>query len=359
MGGMNHSRHAGLWALVLVVSTQCGRNEGSEPPFTPVHLKGAQVSLLTYVGDALCTKAPDGTVSCEALDASSSDPGVLVQVPALAGASALGGSALPEPQICGLLADQTLRCVPRAALSAAGATVATGVASVWGRCWILTDGSAACLSEAEAGGAVPVPLDGAKARQIAAAVPVCVLLDGGTVRCWPADLSGSGADIAELTGAKQISIYADLISYDDGGWRDNYHGCALLDGGAARCWGMNEFGQLGDGTRSDNPVAVTVLSGEDQVALSGAREVCAGAQHSCALMESGRVRCWGHSGAFAGKGFEKLTATEVDDVSKLTTILCGPGLDCGIREDGSVLCWGGYHLAADACSGGGLFIPGR
>ncbi|MDE0882422.1 MAG: RCC1 domain-containing protein, partial [Myxococcota bacterium] len=39
------------------------------------------------------------------------------------------------------------------------------------------------------------------------------------------------------------------------------HTCALLDSGAVRCWGWNGYGQLGDGSTTDRhtPVEVRIL----------------------------------------------------------------------------------------------------
>jgi alpha-tubulin suppressor-like RCC1 family protein len=65
------------------------------------------------------------------------------------------------------------------------------------------------------------------------------------------------------------------------------HSCAIVAGGAVRCWGDNPFGQLGDGTKEDraSPAAV--------VGLGRARAITAGAAHTCAIDEAGTVSCWG------------------------------------------------------------------
>jgi cysteine-rich repeat protein len=71
------------------------------------------------------------------------------------------------------------------------------------------------------------------------------------------------------------------------------HTCALLDTGTVRCWGQGEWGQLGAATTDDlgddeDPAAGSPID------LGGvATAVVAGYRHACALLDDGAVRCWG------------------------------------------------------------------
>ena len=65
------------------------------------------------------------------------------------------------------------------------------------------------------------------------------------------------------------------------------HSCARVSDGTVRCWGYNEYGQLGNGTilSSNTPVAVS--------GLTNVVEIAGGGLHQCALLTNGTVRCWG------------------------------------------------------------------
>jgi Regulator of chromosome condensation (RCC1) repeat len=76
-----------------------------------------------------------------------------------------------------------------------------------------------------------------------------------------------------------------------------FHTCALLDTGAVRCWGSSfSDGALGYGninTIGDNE---TPASAGD-VPLGGvAVSITVGAGHTCALLDTSAVRCWGYGG---------------------------------------------------------------
>jgi alpha-tubulin suppressor-like RCC1 family protein len=122
------------------------------------------------------------------------------------------------------------------------------------------------------------------------------------------------------------------------------HNCVVIAGGAAKCWGRNDTGQLGDGSTTNRfqPTPVSGLS-------SGVSVVAAGGGfaggHTCAVMSSGTVKCWGtnHSWGQVGDG-TTLTRTAPVDVTAagqgLVTLSAGARHTCAVVDDGELTCWG-------------------
>jgi alpha-tubulin suppressor-like RCC1 family protein len=115
----------------------------------------------------------------------------------------------------------------------------------------------------------------------------CGIHSGGAVSCWGANSYGQLGDgtVAPFKGAVDVAgLGADARQISAG----VSHTCALIAGGGVKCWGSNEFGQLGNGnaTTSSKPVSVIGLS-------RPASEVSAGGYHSCARLDNNEIYCWG------------------------------------------------------------------
>jgi alpha-tubulin suppressor-like RCC1 family protein len=199
--------------------------------------------------------------------------------------------------------------------------------------------------------AFPVLELGAKVTQLGGAHgQPCALLDGGAVRCWGA-VAGSTAD--KHTPAAQhpvvaLGVPAIRLGPDIG----VSHTCAITAVGRLRCWGGGSYGEVGydfDARR------VGVAPGElptparlGDVPLAGDGRVIGvalGGEHTCALLDTGRVRCWGE-GRFGvlGPGSPEHVlakdAVEIDVGGRVVEIGAGAFYTCAVLDTGTVRCWG-------------------
>jgi alpha-tubulin suppressor-like RCC1 family protein len=128
----------------------------------------------------------------------------------------------------------------------------------------------------------------------------CAVLFTGGVQCWGKNGQGQlGSGTAstdyyygtttdrELVPFTVVGLASGVASIAAG----NYHTCAVLYTGGVQCWGANWYGYLGDGTSTNRPAPVSVIS-----LASGVAAIAAGHYHTCALLSTGGVQCWGYNG---------------------------------------------------------------
>jgi alpha-tubulin suppressor-like RCC1 family protein len=109
------------------------------------------------------------------------------------------------------------------------------------------------------------------------------------------------------------------------------HSCALTATGAVKCWGANEFGQLGDGSHLNRSAAATVIDLDVEVA-----DLVASDKGACVLSMDGEVWCWGVN--FVSNRPQELT--QVEDLPGVATAIAGGNSHRCAVVDGDVYCWG-------------------
>ena len=123
----------------------------------------------------------------------------------------------------------------------------------------------------------------------------------------------TGVDDGEVDSAQTVTITLSglgVTSISTG----NRETCAVTTSGGVKCWGDNGRGQLGDGTTTDRLIPVDVSG-----LTSGVTAIATGDGYACALMTSGGVKCWGlNNHGQLGDGTTTERSTPVD-VSGLTS----------------------------------------
>jgi len=121
------------------------------------------------------------------------------------------------------------------------------------------------------------------------------------------------------------------------------HTCAIVTGGILKCWGANAYGQLGDGTFANRGTPVDVVGLDQPI-----RAVSAGAFHTCAITATGGVKCWGQNDVGQlgdGSSYPRSNRNVPVDVvglsSGIASVAAGGAHTCAVTTGGEMSCWGG------------------
>ena len=169
------------------------------------------------------------------------------------------------------------------------------------------------------------------------------VLDDGALCAWGAN------DVGQLGAAPRSSSDLRLIPWRVGGLSSmrlaaagDAHSLALDTQGRLWSWGLNNMGQLGDGSQRNRFQPRVIAQTGPYVALA------AGAGHSLALDDQGRVWSWGDNnrgqlGRFTGKlPFSRKPALVQGLASAVTKIGAAGDVSVALGRDGSVWWWGGH-----------------
>ncbi|MFO1373809.1 MAG: Ig-like domain-containing protein [Agitococcus sp.] len=175
----------------------------------------------------------------------------------------------------------------------------------------------------------------------------CLVSTTGSIKCWGGNDFGQLGNGTPLVtdGTKAFKntpvTVANVTAAKQVAIGYN-HACAILQNGSVSCWGDNNNGQLGDGTQTTRLQATPVTG-----LAAKATQLALSYQSTCALLETGNVQCWGsNSQGVLGLGDSKIdrkitpTTIVIDSNLKAKRLVAGKNHFCAISQNDSVYCWG-------------------
>lgn len=183
----------------------------------------------------------------------------------------------------------------------------------------------------------------------------CAILESGKVLCWGANDKGQlglgHANNTFLENSTKMNLGENALRIYSG----TRYNCALLESKKIKCWGENTSGQLGLGhpnnigdnedytTFDYTPVGSTIQQ----------MDISTISNHSCAALTNGDVKCWGLNN-FGQLGYghtdnvgDSTPITDIDGISfgnKVLQLATGFSHTCAIEEGQKARCWGSNNL---------------
>ena len=183
------------------------------------------------------------------------------------------------------------------------------------------------------------------AAVIAGGSTTCGLQITGAAYCWGRNEAGNVGDGTKTGSPGKLlptAVSGGLTFAVVSGALD--HTCGVTTSGEGYCWGGNEGGRLGDGTTTERLTPVAVSGALSFAALS------AGGTFTCGVTTGGEAYCWGRNfdGQLGdGSTTNRLTPVAVSGSLNFATVSAGAlSHNCGVTTDGEVYCWGGSTSGA-------------
>ena len=161
-------------------------------------------------------------------------------------------------------------------------------------------------------------------------------IHNGAAKCWGSNGYGQLGNNSPTNSSIPVQVQgldSGVTAISSAG---DFHACAIHNG-AAKCWGHNQYGQLGNNSTTNSAMPVQV-----QGLGSGVTAISSGSYHTCAT-HNGAAKCWGYNwyGRLGNNSTtDSSTPVQVEGlISGVTAISAGYAHTCAIHN-GAAKCWG-------------------
>lgn len=183
---------------------------------------------------------------------------------------------------------------------------------------------------------------GRRARMVSADDGGTCVISSGNLYCWGAPLGNEEFWVPFRLAPSGMRF--DHVSRAGG------HVCARTADGQAWCAGRNSYGELGgpsvdkcgvgpfrDGTVEYHPCSQLLLRVPE---IGPVVDVVAGVNRTCAILDNGRVSCWGAHHEAREQPLQARSARQIEGLSNVAQLALGDFFGCALLTDGTVRCWG-------------------
>ncbi|MDG0815897.1 RCC1 domain-containing protein [Bdellovibrio svalbardensis] len=194
---------------------------------------------------------------------------------------------------------------------------------------------------------------------------VCAILENSKLKCWGRNDFGQLGQGNTLNLGDSAGETGDSLPYVDLGTGrtavqvavGDSHTCAILDNAAVKCWGKNNYGQLGQGNTNNLGDGAGEMGDSlptiDLGTGRSAKQIGVGLEYSCALLDNSTVKCWGvnflgqlgqghtnNLGDGVGEMGDSLAAINFGTGRSVVQLAVGSQFSCVILDNGALKCWG-------------------
>lgn len=168
----------------------------------------------------------------------------------------------------------------------------------------------------------------------------CAVLTNNTMKCWGRNDFGELGNRATGLQGNPVSVVFDAPLVITDLVLGNGYTCVLHEASSdkgIKCWGRNLQGQLGINTTVNSLVPV-IPQGLDSSVMS----VATSSTHLCAIKSNNELKCWGENGGRIGNNStaNALVPTSVTNFPTAIAVAAGVSHTCAINLIGEPHCWG-------------------